>query len=50
MELTQDTCDWAFDFNGDLIGLYIGDCFIEIDPLSFLFGELSDCAFVDGVG
>jgi hypothetical protein len=49
VELGDDSCAGALDFDGDFIGLDVGDGFVELDPLSLLFDEFGDGALVDGV-
>ena len=49
VQLSEKTGRWTFDFDCHLIGLDVSDSLIKIDPLSFLFDELSNYTLCNGV-
>ena len=40
VEFKQFTGLWAFDFNGNFISFDIGDCFVLVNPISFLWNQI----------
>ena len=50
MQFGDEPSFGAFDLNSDFVGFNVSDCLVEVDPLPLLLDEVSDGAFVDGVG